>query len=229
MKPEILQELIKRLAHERPINIFLWGLSGAGKDTIANHIKYNHDNWLILRLASTVKRIICETQNIPYYRLETEKRLNPELRKMHNYVGRMLDKYKGTNNRLSQLMHYSAFDYENIKHPEKYNRIIIDIRSEEHVDTLLNNGWIGIFLTRYSNAEYRDATHHTEQNLFLNGTFPYLVLKFGLRVLVIDNEGIFETNHKELYNGIFKPDLTKNFPEQLTDCFEEVLQHIKTR
>lgn len=171
--------------------IFIAGLSGAGKDTFSNHLRDEH-NFLKLRIANTIKHIICERENILFKNLDDEKRKNPELRIMHNVVGVSLNKDKdssiptGTMNRLIQLIMGTAVDFDMLKDADKMNKVICDVRLKIEAELLLANNYKGIFLSRTSD-EYKDSSHFTEQNMFLNGDLKDLILKYPDNIYLINN------------------------------------------
>ncbi len=155
-------------------NIFVCGLSGSGKDSVANHFRDVY-GFMKLRIADTIKRIICESKGLTFEELEIQKRTNPELRKLHNDVSKMLDGIAGfdqsTLNRLKMLIDGTAFDYQYIPKENfirEFPKVICDCRTFKEAEMLLKAGWTGIFLSRIP-IEYRDSTHFTEQNLFFNG------------------------------------------------------------
>jgi len=200
--------------------IFTYGLSGSGKDTIANYLNKNN-NFIKLRIADTIKRIICEAKNLTFAELEIQKRTNPELRELHHKVSQILDDIAGMKqsslNRLEQLINGTAFDYEINKFHDRCNKIIFDVRSKEEMIMLLNAGWVGIFLSRTSN-EYKHSGHFTENDAFKNGLINELVKTYGEQIYVIYNDDDSQTTIK--LNDI----ITKN--SQITDGSEKELLRI---
>lgn len=61
-------------------NIIIVGLTGSGKDTIADDLVYNSD-YFKLRIAGTIKQIICEKHELSETELEEVKRTNPVIDK----------------------------------------------------------------------------------------------------------------------------------------------------
>lgn len=184
-------------------NIFIYGMSGSGKDTIANNLK---DDWdfMKLRVADTVKRIICEKCGITFDELEIIKRNNNSFRILHNKVGIYLDKdididiyldanqkpQNGTNNRITQLINGTALDYQHFSSDfiKQKSKVICDCRSLNWCESFLNAGWTGIFLTR-TTKEYKNSAHFTEENIYNNGKFSEFCNIFDdkSKIKVIDN------------------------------------------
>ena len=192
------------------INYFVCGLSGAGKDTVSNYLVNNHE-YMKLRIADTIKRIICEAKNLTFNELEEQKRINPELRTLHNIVSKTLDEIAGfeqsSTNRLQQLINGTALDYQHIKgYVLAIPKVICDCRTFEEASILLNSGWTGIFLTRTS-KEFKDSTHFTEQNMFYNGELRQLQ----------------ETYNPVLINIIFNDDLQSEREVNLLPSIEQPL------
>lgn len=148
-------------------NFFVCGLSGSGKDTVSNHLVENH-NFIKIRLAKTIKQIICEKYNVTFDELEELKRIDKRFRELHHEVSEWLD-VQSTYNRINQIIARTAMDFE-ILPPNIRNRqmIICDVRSYNESKMLLDAGFVGIFLSKQSN-EYSSANHYTEQNMFKNG------------------------------------------------------------
>jgi hypothetical protein len=74
-----------------------------GLQSMPRESPYNLDNGLqilisdrdklsedYIKIADTIKRIICEKNNLTFDELEILKRSNPEFRKMHNVIGEYL-------------------------------------------------------------------------------------------------------------------------------------------
>jgi len=203
-------------------NIFIYGLSGSGKDTISNFFRDEY-YFIKLRIANTIKSIICETNNLTFNELEEQKRNKPELRQLHHTVGKILDKDNGTNNRIKQLIDGTSLEYQ---HFNKQNglinkpRIICDCRCKEWSEQLLNAGWIGIFLFR-TGKEYKDSTSFTEQNMFLNGNINELLKIYYDQMYLIYNDDDSQSTLK--LNDI----KTKN--SYVTDGSEKELLNIVER
>ena len=188
---------------ENKHNFFIWGLSGSGKDTIANHLHESY-NYLKIRIADTVKRIICEKENLTFDELEIKKRNNPDLRKMHNFIGRFLDDTNGTTYRINQLIDGTALDYQFFEkeYIQNVSKVAFDCRSIEWCEQFIKAGWTGLFLTR-TTQEFKDSGHFTENNIF-EGTFQLMIEKYKNRsqFIVIQNHDAFNTNRKliDLYD-----------------------------
>lgn len=172
-------------------NVFLYGLSGAGKDTIANYLRDNY-GYIKLRVAGTIKQIIMETKNFDDLEyMEFQKRISPEVRKAHNVIGTILDSVgelisasDGSKNRLRLLVRERSLESEMIKDYHTYPKVICDIRTEEELNYILSHSsdYIGILLKRKNHAEYSDKKHKTEQPLNFD---KYSNLN---RIHVLDND-----------------------------------------
>lgn len=163
-------------SESKPIypNVFLYGLSGAGKDTIANYLRDNY-GYIKLRVAGTIKQIIMETNNlVDLDDLEYQKRLKPEIRKAHNLLGTILDSVgelksnpPSSKNRLRLLVRERSLESEMIKDYHTYPKVICDVRTEDEMNYILSHtgNYIGILLKRQNRGEYADKKHKTEQYL----------------------------------------------------------------
>ena len=155
------------------LNIFLYGLSGAGKDTIANYLRDEY-GYLKLRIAGTIKQYVFETNGFESQeQFEEEKRKRPEIRQQHHIFGKQYDedglKYsnrEATYNRIQSLINRSALEFEIIEGMYLREMCIVDVRTFEEAKMFLEAGYMGIFLTRQNKKEFADTKHKTEQNLF---------------------------------------------------------------
>ena len=133
-------------------NIFVYGLTGSGKDSVSNYLVENY-GYFKLRIADTIKRVICEALNISSEELEEQKRTNSELRMLHHIVSQMFDdlakKPQSSINRVEQLINGKAFDFHNfsVQH-DKVLKVICDCRTISEAKKFLEAGWTGIFLSR---------------------------------------------------------------------------------
>jgi len=205
------------------LKIFVYGMSGSGKDTIANYLK-NSLGFMKLRIADTIKRIICEKCDLTFDELELQKRSNKSLRSLHHRVGEYLDTpidiylnnfndNNGTTNRINQLINGTALDYQHFSDDfiQKTCKVICDVRTFEWSEQLLNAGWIGIFLTR-TTPEFKESDNFTEQNIFSNGGIEKLWKS------TLDKEKIIIINNDpEVFLNIY------DIPFILTDGSEEKL------
>ena len=183
-------------------NIFLYGLSGAGKDTIANYLRDNY-GYIKLRVAGTIKQIIMETNNlVDLDDLEYQKRLKPEIRKAHNLLGTILDSVgelksnpPSSKNRLRLLVRERSLESEMIKDYHTYPKVICDVRTEDELNYILSHtgNYIGILLKRQNRGEYADKKHKTEQYLDFE---RYSKLS---RIHVLNNN---DWSNRELYEAI---------------------------
>ena len=165
---------------ESPYKVFVCGLSGSGKDSVSNHLRDNYD-FIKLRIAGTIKHIICEKENIPFHELDDEKRKRPELREMHHTMGDFLgdetNSLSGTINRIHQLIDGTAVDFDMIKDSQSKMKIICDVRSKVESEIFLEAGYTGIYLRRRP-KEHRHLGHFTESNLFENGQLLEMIKKY---------------------------------------------------
>lgn len=216
---------MKKIICNEPLKLFVYGLSGAGKDTVSNYLVNNY-GFFKFRIADTIKRIICEAYNISFEELEVQKRLNSELRQIHHTVSHMLDDIakmeQSSINRLKMLIGGKAFECQNIG--ADTDIIICDVRSEQEINYLLDNNYIGIFLNRRA-EEYKDNSHYTEQNFFLNGFIEKICTEYNKQIFIILNETCEEkvnlTNQCFENNRIFK---TNGISEDLHLIIDYLLQ-----
>jgi hypothetical protein len=176
-RENIMLKRIQSIVNENLLNpennIFVYGMSGSGKDTISNYLVENY-GYMKLRIARTIKQIVCEKHNLTFDELEIQKRINPELRKAHHIVSSYLGK-EATFNRIKQLLDNTAFDFDYMtKEDLKFiPKVICDVRQLKEAEICLQAGWTGIFLSRTTN-EFKVSSHYTEQNMFLNGELERL-------------------------------------------------------
>lgn len=174
-------------------NIFVYGLSGSGKDTIANYLRDNC-GYIKLRIAGTIKQMILEIAGFKDSKdLEIKKRLNVKVRKAHNVIGNILDslgilesQQSSSLNRLRLILENGIIESEMISKYSKQPKIICDVRTEEEINYILkhthpNNPWIGILLTRRNTSEYADTKHKTEQKL------DFEQYRENPNIIIIDN------------------------------------------
>ena len=175
-------------------NIFIWGLSGSGKDTTANILVENF-GYLKVRIADTVKRIIMETKNLTFEELEEQKRIDPALRELHHTVGKYLDKENGTRNRISQIIAKTSLDIVNLPENLKVKSMVVcDCRSIDEAKQFLEAGWYGIYLNKKP-SEYQNNTHWTEKDIFENGDIQKLIELYGNQnIIIINNDDELSKN-----------------------------------
>ncbi len=155
------------------LNLFLYGLSGAGKDTIANYLRDNYE-YLKLRIAGTIKQYVFETYGFKTQEeFEAAKRANPEVRLAHNIFGNTYDKdgidrsnKEASINRLNDLINRTALEFEIMDGMQYHDICIVDVRTFDEAKILLDNSYHGIFLTRQNKKEFAKKDHKTEQNIF---------------------------------------------------------------
>lgn len=166
-------------------NIFIEGCSGSGKDTLANYFKNIH-GYFKIRIADTIKRIICETENLTLDELEVQKRNNPELRLLHNEVGKYLDSKNGTVNRINQIINRVALDFQHIQNPESLKVCVCDARGYDNSEQLLKAGFLGFFLMR-DPREFGNPENWTEKTLVRDKKIIELAEKYHKQMVVIFN------------------------------------------
>ena len=177
----------------KKFNIFVYGMSGSGKDTIANFLRDNC-NFMKLRIAGTIKQYVYETYGFKSLEeFEQAKRINSEVRIAHNVFGNYYDKNAmhlsnnwGSLNRLQNIIDRKALEFDMIRNSDKLNMCICDARCIGEVEILLNAGWYGIFLNRTTN-EYKDSTHRTEQPIYESCSFKSFIELYVKQCYFIDN------------------------------------------
>lgn len=203
-------------------DVFVWGLSGAGKDTISNYLAKDY-GFLKMRIALTIKLIICEAKGISLDDLEEQKRTNPELRKMHHQVSDILDGIAGMKQsslkRLALMIQRKSFEFEFISAAITTPIVITDARTIEEVKMMLQNGFYGIFLTRRS-SEFKQAGHFTEKFIFDEEQFKGLHNIYARNIAIIDNTGDESYNNKIEY----PIDFTDGSTEQLLSSVDSLIR-----
>lgn len=165
-------------------DFFVAGLTGSGKDTVSDYLK-GYYGMRKMRIAGTIKQIICEDLNMTFDELEESKRTNPDIRMKHHEVSAMLGNQKGSLVRTEQIAKHQSFDLNIVDDPER-PIVVCDVRTMEEAEILLQNGWIGIFLER-TTSEFRHESHFTENNMFQNGNIVELAEVYGDNMLVVFN------------------------------------------
>lgn len=157
------------------IDIFVYGMSGSGKDTISDYLK-DYYGYRKMRLAGTIKQVICEKFKLTHDELETLKRSEQKYRDEHHIVSNNNGNQESSLNRLQQIVDRTAYDFNILTKDENINKpvVICDVRTFEEAQQLLNAGFVGIFLSRIT-GEYKNPTHFTEQNLFGNSNIFELI------------------------------------------------------
>lgn len=143
-------------------NVILFGLSGSGKDTIANNLEHDLDYFKI-RIAGTIKQIIQEKYSLSETELEEVKRVNSEVREEHHTIGNYLDSFDGTTNRVNMIISGKLLEF---KYKHQHQQVVVcDGRGlEREVKLFLENpDWVCIFLSRTNyDSEHRNENHWTE-------------------------------------------------------------------
>lgn len=199
-------------------NIFLMGLSGAGKDTIAQHLRDNL-GYRIVRLSTTVKNLVYETFNFKTVAdYEEAKRKFSYVRKAHNNIGDEYDTRgefqagtKSSDNRLTHIINNELIENDMVLGFDQMPIVIPDIRKCTDASRLLEYGWVGVMLGRRNYSEYRNAKHHTEEDIIGTPAFDYLREENGL--IYIDNDSI-------------EPRTTATAPDLKSQDIEEIQQFV---
>lgn len=164
-------------------DLFIAGLSGAGKDTISDYLR-DYFDYNKLRLSETLKRIITEKENISFEELEVQKRTNPELRKAHTDFGDLLKVNGWINlNRLKLIINRKSMDFLTLD--DTNPTCVCDVRGVDEAITSLQEGLFGIFLTRSNKKEFRSDLHWTDY-----GFFNHMIYPEDVKAWTNDNEGL---------------------------------------
>lgn len=167
-------------------NVFFYGMSGSGKDTGSDFLK-NIYSYRKVRIADTIKRIICEKENLTFEELEVQKRTDKRLRQLHHDVGDYLDSQNGTMNRIGQIIKHTALDFQFFSEEEKesMNIVVCDVREMKEAVEFLKDGWIGICLSRKTSET---SNHRTDISMFDNGQLDVLKEKYPDQLYIVDNQ-----------------------------------------
>lgn len=199
-------------------NLFFYGQSGSGKDTLANYFREKH-HYLKFRCAGTIKQVLSEKNGLTASMLEIEKRRNEKLRKAHWKFG---DEYNGKRHasvmqRLQNILSRDSIEFDIMPDfLQHYPLIISDTRLEIEIDYLLKAGFIGIFLTRKT-GEFQDGKHSTENDLIENGTVARLSKRYPNQCLIVCNDIVTfpDENQQIEYTKNLAENLSKRYPDAL--------------
>ena len=169
---------------EQKPDIFVFGLTGAGKDTVGNYIAEYYD-YRKIRIAGTIKQIICEKYGFTPEELEKQKRLDPNIRMEHHNTSKMLGDQQGSLNRTRLITEHNTFDLQLVSDPEK-PLFVLDCRTFDEALVLLEGGFYGIFLNR-TTKEFKLDGHFTEGDLFKNGQLNELLEEWKDKILLVYN------------------------------------------
>jgi adenylate kinase len=209
------------------VDMFVAGLTGSGKSTVASFL-HSYYGMRKMRIAGTIKQIICEDLGVTPDELEERKRKDPAVRLKHHEVSQMLGNQHGSLNRTALIAAHESFDLTIVDDPE--NPIVVeDVRTKDEAIVLLDANWVGIFLERTTD-EFRKADHFTENNMFDNGTIVELsnMLDYGERMVVVFNGSMTKGERLEFIEKL-SPDVTVASPpekctgEQLVEFVDMVL------
>lgn len=166
-------------------NIFIEGCSGSGKDTLSNYFRDKY-GYFKIRIADTIKRIICEMENLTFEELEVLKRNNQNLRLLHNEVGKYLDSKNGTVNRINQIIDRVSLDFQHEKNIENLKVCVCDARGYENAEQLLKAGFLGFFLMR-DPKEFGDSENWTEKTLSRDRKIIELAKQYHKQMIIVFN------------------------------------------
>lgn len=171
------------------INLFLYGMSGSGKDTLANYFKNTH-LYLKFRCAGTIKQIISEKAQMSFPELEERKRTEKELREAHWKIGDWMgEDGAAVAQRIKNILSRQSVEFDILPSNVVENPICFcDVRRMFEVELMLQNGCVGIFLTR-TTAEDKHGKHSTEDSIMLDNRFDYILNKYKNQCVVIFNNG----------------------------------------
>lgn len=229
--------LIENNTGYEPTRLFVCGLSGSGKDTIANYFRDQH-GFAKFRLASSIKNQIVETNGFEgYEELEFYKRKDPEIRKLHTEIGDNLtditkkqihNDFKHYSLNMCYLFATRQHGIFEICNNIPYNYVICDVRMPEEIYFLLRTGHFGIFLTR-DTSEYKVDGHITETNIFVNGLYEDMKTMFDKQMFLINNplSCCIHDYHKAFYkknitNNIWNLDFDAE-EDELLDCVKSFI------
>lgn len=185
------------------MNFAIYGVSGAGKDTVSNHLSdyYGHRK---LRLAHTIKAAICEEYGISFKELEEQKRTNKELRDAHHEYSDVFGGERTTINRIKLIHRKESMDFQLLDSKDE-QIVIIDCRTTGEMKAILDNGdYYAILLTKRNKTEYA-AGHYTDKQLFDDvEKVQEFIDKYDGKVFVIDNND--EPLNYRLYAPIYRTD-----------------------
>lgn len=171
-------------------NIVLFGLSGSGKDTIANFLEHDLDYFKI-RIAGTIKQIIQEFRELSEDELEEAKRINAEVRQQHHDVGDFLG--DASINRVKLIISGKVMEF---KYKQPHQQVVVhDGRGlEREIKLFLEHpDWVCVFLSRNNiGKEYSNSGHWTEQSKIENAL--EFIQKYGFH----DKSIVIINNHKEI-------------------------------
>lgn len=189
--PEKYVELFSCIKDPYKARIFVWGLSGSGKDTISNYMR-DIFGLVKLRLSSTIKQTICETLELTSSGLEDSKRVNKDLRTEHHkwssiFRSNTTDDSIYTITRLYNLLTTDSIEFDMSPILKGKHQIVCDVRTYQEAMALLHAGAKGIFLSRIVNNEYVDKTHITENNLLFDKELMDKLLYFNNQLILINN------------------------------------------
>ncbi len=223
---------VKPIELNKP-DFFVAGLTGAGKDTIVNYLK-DYFDYRKMRLAKTIKTIICEKNDLTFDELENLKRTNQEFRVKHHEESLYLTK-ESSLVRAKQIARRTSMDFECVSNPEK-QVAVCDVRCADEAGILLEHDFIGLFLSRTTD-EFKDSAHYTEQNLFHNGQLLGLIEDFpGNTFVIVLNSVEQETEFLEKLNKLILDQELENIiiltfegnptEEQLIEKIDEVVSDL---
>lgn len=202
------------------MKLFIYGMSGAGKDTVSNYLR-DSMNFLKFRIAGTIKSFVFEVNGFSTQgKFEYEKRHNPEIRELHHKFGGYYLRNSKNDvpthlNRLRQLINRESMEFDIIPRElrNSVNICISDVRMKDEIEVLLENNFCGIFLTKRNTDEFTNKKHKTEKDIFKTNFFDNLDPETKSRLVIIDNGFVFPRMHSA-FKGIpiFRPDCVNQTP-----------------
>lgn len=212
--------------------LFLWGLSGAGKDTVSNYLR-DYRSFMKIRIAHTIKNYVFETNGFKTQKnFETYKRTARAIRRQHNVFGNQYDKEGirlsnnlSSLNRLRQIIDMETFEFEIVSDLRDYDIVVSDVRTIDEVKLLLESGYTGIFLTRNS-SEYADKTHKTEQSILSNGELSKFLSenpKYSDQIKIIDNQTTNQHLKLDNFENVYYRKIESNNVDWLFETVTDVL------
>lgn len=183
------------------LNIFFCGLSGSGKDTLANYFRDTH-GYLKFRLAGTIKQIISERGHFSFSQIDELKRTNENIRKDHWIVGDWMGADgNAVMQRIENICNRDSVEFDMLPADWQNNPICIcDVRRDFEIKMLLERGFVGVFLTR-TTEELKENQHSTEINMFKNGLVKNAVEKNPGQCVLVYNNGESEEDVLKLVNA----------------------------
>ncbi len=184
------------------INLFLYGMSGSGKDTLANFFQQKH-LYLKFRCAGTIKQIISEKGGMTFAELEERKRKESNIRKAHWTIGDWMGADgSAVRTRIRNILKRQSVEFDMLPPNVSQNPILFcDVRRDFEVEEMLKNGAVGIFLTR-TTSEDKHGKHSTEDSILLDERIQKILRDFPNQCVMVFNNGETKTEIFDLIDRI---------------------------